>query len=144
MVKKKLDPALYQKSELIIFEDGLFGFEEFCEYLPLPIDEGNNDILSLQSVDDEELSFIIMNPFTLLPTYSPKLSEEDYKKLGSDKEEELSYYTICVISEQIDNSTINLKCPIVVNATNRKAIQTILQTEDYSFRHSFNELKKGR
>ncbi len=132
----------YDESELVIFDEGIFGFEDYKKFLPLPIDEENHDFLCLLSVEDEHLSFIIANPFSIYPCYSPILSKDDFKKLGTDREEELSYFTICVVGNVPENSTLNLKCPIVVNSKTRKAVQVILQTEDYSLRHKISDLKK--
>lgn len=141
MSEKKGDECLYEKEELIVFEEGLFGFEEYRQFLPLPITEGDDAVLSLLSVEDETLSFVLMNPFLLMKEYSPVLPKEIYKKLDVREESELSFYVICVVAEPVQESTVNLKCPIAVNTTNRKAIQVILESEEYQFRHALKELR---
>jgi len=42
---------------------------------------------------------------------------------------------IAVISENIENSVVNLKSPIVINPSNKNAIQAILQNQDYLLRY---------
>ncbi len=132
----------YDEKDLIIFEEGLFGFEDCRKFIPLPM-EGIDDFISLLSVEEEYLSFVLVNPFLVKKDYNPQLSKEDYKKLGTESEENLSYYSICVIKEVAKDSTINLKSPIVVNVATRKAIQTILNDDQYGFRHSISELIGG-
>ncbi len=134
---------LYDENELIVFDDGIFGFEEIKRYLPLPMDGEASDFICLLNVDDDNVSFVLVNPFSIMENYNPKLTAEDYKKLGTNDEEKLSYYAICVMKEVPQDSTVNLKCPIVVNTVTRKSVQVILQTDDYNFRHKFSELKKG-
>ena len=80
-----------------------------------------------------------MNPFRLMPDYDPVLKPEDYERLGTDQEELLSYYVISVIRSTPEESTVNLKCPVVVNSVTRKAIQVILESGAYRFRHSLSE-----
>ncbi len=132
----------YDENELVIFEEGLFGFEDCKKFLPLPIDESESDFLCLVSVEDDDLSFIIANPFAILPNYNPILSKDDYSKLDTENEQILSYYSICVVGNEPENSTLNLKCPIVVNTETRKAVQVILQSGEYNFRHKISDLRE--
>ncbi len=133
--------SFYTEEELIIFEEGIFGFEDKKRFLPLPMEEGNDDFLCLLSVDDENVSFLIVNPFSLKGDYEPKLAKEDYERLQVEDDEYLSFYNICVMKETVDDSTVNLKCPVVVNTNTRKAVQVILQTDQYKFKHTLRELK---
>ena len=96
MKEDKENCCPYEEAELIRFEDGLFGFESYKCFLPLPITEDSDAVLNLLSVEDESLSFVIMNPFMLMKDYAPRLTEEIYEKLEADKETDLSYYVICV------------------------------------------------
>lgn len=132
----------YEENEIIHIINGLFGFEDYTRYLPLSFQEEDDFMLSLQNVDDETLSFILMNPFMIYPDYAPILSESDLKELGADSMDDLSFYVISVIREPIDTSTVNLKAPLVVNALNRKAKQVILEQPEYTFRHTFSKVNK--
>ena len=128
----------FSENELIRFGEGLFGFENRKDFLPIAFEE-DDTILCLQSIEDRDLSFILMNPFRLRPDYSPVLQPGDYERLGTDKEEILSFYVISVIRSTPEESTVNLKCPIVVNSETRKAVQVILESGAYRFRHSLSE-----
>lgn len=143
MIEEKGGHPPYEKEELIYFNEGLFGFEEYKKFLPLPMEDDNDAVLCLLSVEDENLSFIIMNPFRIMKEYSPVLPEEVYKKLGTSKDDDLSFYVICVVADPAEDSTVNLKCPIVVNTVNRKAVQVILETEEYQFRHVLKNLENS-
>lgn len=133
----------FHDKELVYFREGLFGFEDQKKFLPICIEEHSDAVLCLQSVEDENLSFIIMNPFLLMEDYHPVLSKNDYKKLEAEKEQDLSYYVICVVREKAEESTVNMRCPIVVNTVNRQARQVVLDSDAYQFRHVLKELGKG-
>lgn len=132
----------YEENEAIHIPNGLIGFEAYTEYLPIPFHEENDSLISLQCLQDEALSFILMNPFGLLADYSPSLSWEDLKALGTESAEDLSYYVICVMRDSVAESTVNLKAPLVVNARSRQARQVILDQAEYTFRHVLGEMIK--
>ena len=131
----------FKESDIIWIEEGLIGFSSYIKYLPISFEEGNDGMISLQSLEEEGLSFILMNPFKLFPHYNPVLSEEDMRQLGAEREEDISYYVISVIGDSIADSTVNLKAPLAVNAKNRKAKQVILEQPEYTFRHYIEDVK---
>lgn len=142
MKKEVINSSLFMEEELIHFQEGLFGFEEYKTFLPLPVEEDNDAVLCLQSTENTDLSFIIMNPFYLKEDYRPELSLADYKNLGTEDTGVLSFYVICVIGTLSEKSTVNLKCPIVVNTESRQAVQVILASEEYRMRHALSEFQK--
>ncbi len=128
--------------DYIEFPDGLFGFEQSTKFIPLMVEEDSDAVLLLQNMENEELTFVVMNPFMLCEEYHPVLSAEDYAKLETTNDEELSFYVICVVKDDMEESTVNLKCPIVVNVITKKARQVILESKEYKFRHYLKEFKK--
>ncbi len=131
----------FEENDIILVEEGLIGFSSYIKYLPISFEEGNDGMISLQSLEDEGLSFILMNPFKLFPDYNPIPTKEDMRQLGAEKEEDISYYVISVIGASIAESTVNLKAPLAVNAKNRKAKQIILEQPEYTFRHCIGDVK---
>lgn len=129
----------YTPEDVVEFGEGLFGFPDQTSFLPLSFDDGNDGMICLQSIEDESISFILMNPFSLLHSYSPVLAAGDIASVSGGNEAELSYYAICVMKSNLEDSTVNLKCPIVVNTKNRQAKQVILDTPLYTFRHPLKE-----
>ena len=90
-----------KEMEYIEFEEGIFGFESQKKFIPIMLEEDSDAVLYLQSLEDEELSFVIMNPFMLKEDYDPVLSEEDYKALGTSNVGDLSYYVFCVVGNTV-------------------------------------------
>ena len=142
MGNENIKKDISEKSQYIEFKEGIFGFEEEKKFLPVMFEDGSDAVLYLQSIRNEKLSFVVMNPFMLKEDYNPVLSEEDYKKLGTSDEKDLSYYVFCVISNVAEESTVNLRCPIVVNHVTRQAVQVILGSDEYGFRHPLKEFEK--
>ena len=133
------------EDEFIHFSDGLFGFSDLQDYVPLAFQENSDALICLQSLEDSSVSFILMNPFEFFEKYEPELSHEDKAFLKAEgKEDDISYYVISVIHEPMENSTVNLKAPIAVNTKTRQARQIVLDNPLYRFRHPLRDfIKKG-
>ena len=63
----------YTKDELVVFPDGLFGFSQYHDYLPLSMEEDDSSLLILQSVDEPYVAFFLIDAAALFPSYSPLL-----------------------------------------------------------------------
>ena len=135
--------ASCEEDRTIYFEEGLFGFEGYKKFLPVAVDADSDAVLTLHSTEEEGLAFIIMNPFLLKEDYDPQVPEAELKSLGEcGGEEDYSWYVLCVAHRPADQSTVNLKCPIVVNTVTRKAKQVILDKKEYGFRHRLEDLTR--
>ncbi len=127
--------------EIITFNPGLFGFEDKSKYVLLSFldDEGETSedfILCLQSAEEANLAFILMNPYHIMPEYDPyQLSEKEFDEIGLGQTTKHTVYCVAVVRENFEESTVNLKCPIFINLENMQARQYILEDSDYTMRH---------
>lgn len=125
----------YEKEDLVVFRDGLFGFPELQNYLPLYLNEGDDSIILMQSIENPDVSFVTINPLFFFPDYSPCLTPEELSLLSVTDSGELSYYVICVMKDDYLENTVNLKCPLAINPLTRIGMQIILEGSSYGFRH---------
>ena len=132
----------YNSEDVLEFPNGLFGFEQEKQFLLLPFSGSQGNMLCLQSILASSPAFILMNPFSLKPDYAPVLSGEELQLMGVSHSYELCYYVMCVAREPVGESTVNLRCPVVVNPDLHRACQVILDTEEYHMRHRLDEFSK--
>lgn len=132
----------YDLSDEIHFSVGLFGFDDEHSFLLLPFDGSNGSMLCMQSTVTPALAFVVLNPFSLAPDYSPVLQESELKQFGVKDRSELGYYVLCAVKNPVSDSTVNLKCPIVVHPETREARQIIMDTDAYEIRHSLAQLSQ--
>ena len=131
----------FKKEELLAFPKGLFGFEEEKSFLLLPFsDQGT--LFSLQSVTTPSLAFTLMHPFTLNPDYAPVLRGEELKTLGAGSSEELYYYVMCTVRQPVQDSTVNMRCPLAINPDTRVGMQVILEDDGWEMRQRLAEFEK--
>lgn len=115
------------KEEYIIkFVNGMYGFEDYKDYVLL-MDEPEDEVMFLQSLNDMNLSFILIDPYVVFNDYNPILNEEELEELKVKGEAELKYLAIAIINENIKDSVVNLKSPIAINPKLKIAKQVILQ-----------------
>ena len=141
---KYFDRVSVSEKDVIRFENGMFGFENLKEYKLISFEPGSDNLMCLQSTQDSELAFILMNPFNLKKDYEPVLADSDIRDLGiTEATRGVFYYAVCVVKDDVSEITVNLKCPVVINPDNQAAKQLILDDERYSFRHSLQQLMEG-
>lgn len=121
-------------SHILHFEHGIPGFEEEKQFIVLPIEE-NSAFQVLQSIQTEALAFIVTDPYAVTIEYSLDLDEASVHALQIKDENEVAVLTIVSLKDKLANSTVNLKAPIVINMTNKKAKQVILNNDAYAIRH---------
>jgi len=130
-------------SEQITFGKGLFGFEENKSFFVLSFDEEDDTLQCLQSAEDPNLAFVILNPFSILDSYDPLLIKEDLADLDAQGDTSLVFYSIAVLHDDFKDTTVNLKCPVVINLEKKLAKQVILEDSSYSLRHPMVTTEKG-
>ncbi len=132
----------YDADDVISFiGDGLFGFEDEREFLLIPF-EGGGALSCLQSVKTPGLAFVAVEPLSLDPGYDPVLQPEELKTMGVKERGELAYYSLCAVKNPVAGSTVNLRCPIVINGETRKAMQVILGDGRYGMRHLLSDIQR--
>lgn len=118
----------------ITFTSGMYGFDEYKKYVILK-DSPEDDVMYLQSLENTDLSFVLIDPYAIDTGFNPSVNEEDLKELETVSESELKFLVIAIIKEEIKDSVVNLKSPIAINPTTRKAKQVILQNS-YPLRYN--------
>ena len=136
---KYFGPVECDPAQVLDFPNGLFGFESEKKFVLLPFSGSGGNMLCLQSIAAPSPAFILMNPFSLKPDYAPVLSAEELELMGVSQSHELCYYVMCVVKDPVGESTVNLRCPVVVSPDLHRAVQVILDTDAYQMRHPLRE-----
>lgn len=140
LATKYFSAIAYEEDEVITFEAGIFGFEDYRRFVLIRFDNASGSVICLQSVEEANVAFVMINPHSFLPDYEFTLSDEDIRALKVENAEDVMIYNICVLQDNLRDSTANLKCPIVVNVKNRLARQIILEDGEYPFKYPFSKL----
>lgn len=126
---------------ILEFVQPILGFEEQKKFIILYDDEMGDAMAWLQSIDDKDTCFIIMDPGCLIANYNPKISDEVLKEL-SLKEDEVVFRCLLVVPADINDASINLKSPLVINPAKKCASQVVLE-ENLPIRARLADLGEG-
>ncbi|MFA9423333.1 MAG: flagellar assembly protein FliW [Sedimentibacter sp.] len=132
---------IVNEDDTINFTCGMYGFDEYNKYVILK-DNPEDDVMYLQSVDNTNLSFVLIDPYSILRNYELSLIDEDLNELGVETEEELKFLVIAIIKEEFKDSVVNLKSPIAINPITKVAKQVIVQNS-YPLRYNIVNAWEG-
>ncbi|TKI58582.1 flagellar assembly protein FliW [Brevibacillus antibioticus] len=117
----------------LFFEDGIPGFSHL-QFFQL-IQEEDNPFFLIQSTEEKDVGFWVINPFSFFPNYQFTLPEVYKEALHMDDGSQVAVFSIVTIRGK-QEATVNLKAPIVINLDNRMSKQVILQEDSYPIRQS--------
>jgi flagellar assembly factor FliW len=127
------------ESQPIHFPAGLVGFDEWKNFV-LVAHAAGGPLRLMQSLDDERVSFIVVDPRHIVPDYRPRLSPEDNDMLSYAAGFEIAWqgevgiYCILSMHEESLSITANLLSPLVVNWQAGIGRQVILSNSGYEAR----------
>lgn len=105
----------------------ILGFEEISQ---IGIHEVDNLFSTMQDINDENISFSIVNPYSLRE-YSFDLPLDIKVLLEINENSNVSVYNIVVIRKPLESSTVNFLAPIIVNNDNNKIAQAVLDPKKH-------------
>jgi flagellar assembly factor FliW len=117
----------------IIFPQGLFGFEKLTDYLLL--DAERQPFYWLQSMDEEEVAFVLVSPFLFRPDYEVNISNEELDVIGLRSPEKALIFSIVTIPGDGGTITANLQGPLIINRDTRMGKQAILSDDRWKTKH---------
>ncbi len=134
------------ENKIIIFEEGIPGFENNKKYLLLSETEEAGELFCwLQSVDNGDIAFAMMDVYKVLPDYAPTIEDGDLEQIGSTSASDRVLYNIVVMPEDIKEMTVNLKAPVIINTVNKRGKQVVVLNDAYGVKHNiFEEIEKRK
>ena len=112
------------EKDIVPFTGPIFGFEKYRRFVFLYQEEIVENFIWLQSVEEPELCFILVQPDLITDHYQPQLPKEAKTLLGDG---DWMCWLIVSLREPFQDSTVNLRSPIVVNPELRQAAQFVLE-----------------
>lgn len=121
-----------QEEQLYYFPKGIPGFDEETDFALIPMAE--TPFWYLQSVKNKGLSFLLGDPFSFYSSYEFDLPDQEAEELGI--QDHVVVRCIITLKEPIEQATINLLAPVVLNPDRRVGKQIVLHRSPYHTKHS--------
>ena len=128
-------------NDIITFSEGLLGFENLKKFAIIYDSdrEERSKISWLQSMEEPALALPIIHPSELIDDYGPIVEDELMKNIGDPADADILMFVTLSIPSDLTKMTANLKAPIIINTEGRKAIQVIVENEEYKVKFNAYE-----
>ena len=105
--------------------EGMLGFSRLTRYVLIE-EEGLHPFLRLQSLDDPDLAFPVVDAHLVDPDYFRLLPQKELAGLKIRNRSELLVLVVTIIRQAPEESSVNLKAPLLINHTRMIGRQIIL------------------
>jgi len=121
------------EKQKVIFPKGLLGFEDYKEFVLLNAE--HQPFLWLQSINEKETAFILINPFLFRKDYEINTTKDEENEIGLTSPENALIFVIVTIPQDGGPMTANLQGPVVINKENMTGTQAILSDQKWRTKH---------
>lgn len=133
----------FPEEVIMTFPEGMLGFETSRRYILLEHDTEGSPFKWLQSIDDPNLAFIVIDPMVVDSNYRFEIDVDTQRMIGTDQPTECAVMSIVNVNRNSKvQVSVNLKAPLVVNVENRIGRQIILGTNVYAISTPLIEQEK--
>lgn len=139
---KSMGIVSVEDENIINLPDGLFGFEDYKKYAM--IDTEYKPLILMQSLDEPNISFFIIDPFLICNDYEVDIDDKLLKRIGLNDPADVCVMAIVTVPHDGQKVTANLQGPVVINRKNNQCLQVVLSTDKYTTKYDIlAALKKG-
>ncbi|WP_147565967.1 flagellar assembly protein FliW [Clostridium tyrobutyricum] len=124
----------YEDKDIIIFKKGIPGFENLKKFILVPAEE-NSLFGILQSTEDADIGIVVASPFNACKSYEFDIDDDRISELNIKDNKDVLVVNTVTLDSNIENITINLKAPIVINTKHNIGEQLILDNADYPIKY---------
>ena len=133
--------------KIITFENGIIGFPDMKHFTLLHDEEkGTNvGIRFLQSIEEPSFAMPVMDPLVVMADYNPEVDDQLLLSVGELSQDNILVLVTATIPSNIEDISVNLQGPIVINVEERRACQIIVEGERYAIKYPiYDILQAGR
>jgi flagellar assembly factor FliW len=126
----------YDEDKILHFQSGIFGFENLHSYIIID-DEETQPFRWLQSTEEAEVCFPLLDPFLFFKNYISHLPK-DIVRSFKDESKLINVLVVVTLKNDQGNMTMNLKGPLILNFKENSGEQIVLNSEKITTSHILN------
>lgn len=124
-------PPSVDSEKVVTFPHGIPGFEKYTTYLVYHKEENDLNAYWLESCDEPEITFTIVDPGQYGLSYDLELTEEERQLLQADGAEELGIFMMLSKKEGNGKTSpvlnANIAGPVIINPRTRLGLQKLIR-----------------
>jgi flagellar assembly factor FliW len=122
------------ETDVLTLPEGLVGFNLYHRFTILK-DPEQEPFLWLQSLDEPDLAFVVVNPLLFFPGYEIKIKKSELASIGLESLSQAEVLTIVTIPTNPMDLTTNLRGPLLVNVEEKVGKQFVLIDDRFTTKH---------
>jgi len=137
ILTRKFGEVEVDEDKILTVHGGLLGFEGLEKYILLS-EPKTAPLCWLQSIEEPNLSLVVVDPYLFEPDYAVNLDELIHSQNWKDTDaHNLIPYVVVNLSEETPEKqiTTNLLGPIIINPRNNEMAQMIISDANYVHDH---------
>jgi flagellar assembly factor FliW len=132
----------FEEEDILFLPKGILGFSQLSKYVIVEKSE-YDPFKWLQSVEDPDVAFVIVDPTLFFPNYKLEVNEKELEELNFQQMKELITYVIITVPSDPSQMSADLLGPVVINSKKKIAKQVVMSSGLYTTKHYIlDELKK--
>jgi flagellar assembly factor FliW len=121
------------EEEIVVFPAGLVGMPQWREFVLLrTADSGPFEWM--QSLEEPAIAFLVADPAPFFPDYRVPVRAADLAAIGLEDPAQGVVRVILTLAERAEETTANLKGPVVIHPKTRRAVQLVISETPYTTR----------
>ncbi len=116
----------------IRFRGGLPGFTGLERFTLVQWGDESSPFSLLQSLERDDLSFVVVPPTLFFPDYEPEVAEETAAEVGITSPDDAMLLVIVTVRQPAAASTANLLGPLIINVHDLVGMQAVLDPDRHS------------
>ena len=133
VITKAYGPIEVEEKQKVTFPSGLLGFESLKDYVLLAAEQ--EPFYWLQSLDEEQVAFVLINPFIFKKDYEMDIDNEELVPIGIIDPGKAVIFSIVTIPPDEGPMTANLQGPLILNQETQLGIQAVLTDSRWKTKH---------
>lgn len=123
------------ESEVLYLPEGLLGFQSLTRYTLIKAPE-QEPFLWLQSLEDANLAFVVVDPFIFFPGFDIQVKAHELSTIRLRDVSQATVLTIVTIPQDKPmDLTTNLRGPLVLNIEEKLGKQLVLIDDNFHTKH---------
>ena len=115
------------EEQIFSFDPGIGGFESLRRYALIP--EQDSPVEWLQSLEDPDVAFALLEPFAFKSDYAFELSDADAEALGMREAQDALVRCVLTLHEDPEKITANLLAPLQTDPDREHVMTTLMQPD---------------
>lgn len=130
---KALGVISIEREQIITLERGFFGFPKYHQFAL--IDAEQKPFVYIQSLEEQNLSFIAIDPFLFRYDYELDIEDAILSEIGVESAADVLVFALVTIPSEGTPITANLQGPLIINKKNRQAMQAVINDPQWKTKH---------